>query len=133
MKARLDSAPSETSADLESARRVLGIESRSLNALADALDERFIEAVDRLDAVTGRVVVTGIYGAREEPVPGVTGSLVVEAARHAGADADYVPCLDEASAFVADRVLSGDLVLTLGAGDITSLPDSLTRRLSDRR
>lgn len=80
-----------------------------------------------------RVVVTDVYGAREDPVPGVTGALVADAARDAGACADYVPRLDEASGFVADRVTAGDLVLTLGAGDITALAGRLASRLSEGR
>ena len=79
-----------------------------------------------------RVVVTDVYGAREAPVPGVTGALVADAARVRCAAVDYVPFLDDVAAFVADRVEPGDLILTLGAGDITSLPDSLAGRLSRR-
>ena len=76
-----------------------------------------------------RVVVTDVYGAREAPVPGVTGALVADAARRDGAAVDYVPRLRDVAGFVADRVGPGDLVLTLGAGDITSLPDGLAERL----
>jgi UDP-N-acetylmuramate--alanine ligase len=74
-------------------------------------------------------VVTGIYPARErqEDFPGVTGLLIAEAAADAGGGRDIVwlPSLDDAHAFLAGRLRPGDLVLTLGAGDI----DSLGRRL----
>jgi UDP-N-acetylmuramate--alanine ligase len=65
------------------------------------------------------VVVTDVYGAREQPMEGVTSELVVAAARHAGADVTYVPALDDVPAALAGLVQPGDLVLTLGAGDIT--------------
>ena len=60
MKPQLESSTRDAALDLESARRVLKAESRSLTALADALDERFVEAIERLDAVTGRVGVIGM-------------------------------------------------------------------------
>ena len=60
MEPKLNRAQSDESADLAAARRVLATESRSLTALADALDEAFIEAIERLDAVSGRVVVSGM-------------------------------------------------------------------------
>jgi UDP-N-acetylmuramate--alanine ligase len=72
-------------------------------------------------------VVTGIYPAREraEDHPGVTGLLVAEAAADHGAPVVWLPTLDEAHAFVARSLRPGDLVLTLGAGDV----DELGRRL----
>jgi UDP-N-acetylmuramate--alanine ligase len=68
------------------------------------------------------VVVTDIYGAREAPVPGVNGRLVWEAIMAGGSDkvAVYAPLLDEAAGLVAGVVQSGDVVLTLGAGDVTT-------------
>jgi UDP-N-acetylmuramate--alanine ligase len=68
-------------------------------------------------------VVTGIYPARErgEDYPGVTGLLVAEAAADHGAPVAWLPTLDEAHAFVAPRLRPGDLVLTLGAGDVDEL------------
>jgi UDP-N-acetylmuramate--alanine ligase len=65
------------------------------------------------------VVVTDVVGAREEPVPGITGELVADAAREAGANVHYVPHRYELAGFVAPMLEAGDLVLSLGAGDIT--------------
>lgn len=68
------------------------------------------------------VVVTDVYGAREEPEPGVSGALVVEAIRRVEKPrpiVNYVPRLDEAAGFVAGLAEPGDVVLTLGAGDVT--------------
>lgn len=75
------------------------------------------------------VFVTDIYAAREAPIPGVTGRLVSEAARTAGGgDVTFVADGTVARA-VAARIEPGDLVLTMGAGDI----DSVARRLAAER
>ncbi len=77
------------------------------------------------------VVVTDVYGSREEPVPGVTGALVVEAVGRHGGSAHYVPHRSDLAAFLEERVADGDLVLTMGAGDITLVPIELALRLAE--
>ncbi|MGH8871793.1 MAG: UDP-N-acetylmuramate--L-alanine ligase [Acidimicrobiia bacterium] len=79
------------------------------------------------------VVVTDVYGSREDPVPGVTGEMVAEAARRAGASVHYVPHRADLAPYLADRVAEGDLVLTMGAGDITLVPTELAMRLAQRQ
>jgi UDP-N-acetylmuramate--alanine ligase len=66
------------------------------------------------------VAVTDVYGAREEPVPDVTGKLVVDAvvAARPGAALGWTPRLEDGARFVARRARRGDLVLTVGAGDV---------------
>jgi len=64
-------------------------------------------------------VVAPIYGARESPQPGVTSALVVDAAARAGAVTVAVVERAALTARVAEQVRAGDLVLTLGAGDVT--------------
>jgi UDP-N-acetylmuramate--alanine ligase len=69
------------------------------------------------------VVVTDVYGARELPIPGVSGRLVSDAIRASSpsrTNAIYIPRLDDAAGFVAGQSEQGDVVLTLGAGDVTS-------------
>ena len=79
------------------------------------------------------VFVTDVYAAREEPIEGVSGRLVSEAARAARAAVRYLP--DEtaggrdAAEVVEEALEPGDLVVTLGAGDI----NDLARRLVERR
>ncbi|HET6638171.1 MAG TPA: UDP-N-acetylmuramate--L-alanine ligase [Gemmatimonadota bacterium] len=79
------------------------------------------------------VFVTDVYAAREDPIEGVSGRLISEAAREARAAVRYLP--DETAsgrdaAEVVDEALEpGDMVVTLGAGDI----DELARRLAARR
>lgn len=76
------------------------------------------------------LVVTDVYAAREDPLPGVSGELVVRAARAAGCDqVRYVPDRLELPAELARLVTAGDLVLTVGAGDITDAGPALLELL----
>ncbi len=83
-------------------------------------------------AAADGVVVTDVYSAGEAPIPGVTGRLVDQAVRAAGGVVDYVPGLMDTMPWVLERAGEGDLVLLLGAGDITSLAEPLLLAL-DRR
>jgi UDP-N-acetylmuramate--alanine ligase len=81
-------------------------------------------------ALTGAdlVIVTDVYGAGEQPVAGVTGRLVADAAAAAGADVQYIPSVADVPDRLLELVSDGDLVLTLGAGDITEVgPVALDR------
>jgi len=69
--------------------------------------------------------VTEVYAAREAPVPGVTGATVARAAGHATFVADRPALLER----VLEVVRPGDVVLTLGAGDITTFGPMLLARL----
>jgi UDP-N-acetylmuramate--alanine ligase len=73
------------------------------------------------------LVVTDVYGAGERPVPGVSGSIVLDAVA-AGPDAPevhYAPTREQLRAVVGSLLEPGDVCLTLGAGDLTTLPDEL--------
>jgi UDP-N-acetylmuramate--alanine ligase len=73
-----------------------------------------------------KAVVTEIYPSREQPEPGVTSDLVVEAARRSG-HRDVRSCADwrEVPPMLAAEVQEGDVILTLGAGDIYRLAELL--------
>jgi UDP-N-acetylmuramate--alanine ligase len=77
-------------------------------------------------------VVTDVYAAGERPVPGITGKLVVDALAEAapGKRIVYLPHRADLAPFLAREVRSGDLVLTLGAGDVTMVSDELLTRLA---
>jgi len=65
------------------------------------------------------LVVTDVYPAREEPIQGVTGELIVQAARRFGhKDVHYVPDKKDVAGFLSSVTKKGDIVITMGAGDI---------------
>jgi UDP-N-acetylmuramate--alanine ligase len=76
--------------------------------------------------------VTDVYAAAEEPIPGVSGKLLVDslAAACPGKRLVYLPHRSDVARFLAGAVREGDLVLTLGAGDITSVADETLDRMA---
>jgi UDP-N-acetylmuramate--alanine ligase len=73
------------------------------------------------------VVVLDVYGAREEPQPGVTGELIADAVPAGGASVLYHPDRASAAPFLAGVLRPGDVVITMGAGDVTAIgPELLT-------
>jgi len=81
-------------------------------------------------ALADEVVVLDVYGAREEPEPGVTGAMIAD--RISGTPAHYEPAFDLAATLAADLVKPGDLLVTMGAGDVTQLGPDILAEL-DRR
>jgi UDP-N-acetylmuramate--alanine ligase len=75
------------------------------------------------------VVVTEVYAAREQPIAGVSGRQVADAATDAGATTYFESDRAALGARVASVLRTGDVVLTLGAGDITRLGPELAARL----
>jgi UDP-N-acetylmuramate--alanine ligase len=94
--------------------------------------ERFHTEFGRALSAADVVVVTDVYGSREEPVPGVTGALVAEAAEKHGSIVHYVAHKADLADFLVGELSAGDLVLTMGAGDITLLPTELAQKLAAR-
>jgi UDP-N-acetylmuramate--alanine ligase len=70
-------------------------------------------------AAADLVIVADVYGAREQPMPGVNGSLVADAARRAGAQTIFEPVRARLTGRVQEAIRAGDVVITLGAGDVT--------------
>ena len=69
-----------------------------------------------------RVLVTDIYAASEPPIPGLTGASVVEAIlAHGQREAFFVPRVEDLPEHLAEITQEGDLVMTLGAGSITTV------------
>ena len=77
------------------------------------------------------VVLMDVYAAREDPVPGVSGRLVADAVTAARREVEvhYVPSWSEVAGRVADLARPGDLVLTVGAGDVTMIGPEVLRIL----
>jgi UDP-N-acetylmuramate--alanine ligase len=88
------------------------------------------QAMGQALAAADLVIVTEIYPAREQPIAGVSGLQVAEAAERAGADARFEPTRAEVGRTVYQALRTGDVVLTLGAGDITRVAPELVRWLT---
>lgn len=71
------------------------------------------------------VIITDIYSAGENPLPDVSGELVYRAALNAGCNVQYIPNVDAVEEFVGSELQAGDLLITMGAGDIWKLGISL--------
>jgi len=78
------------------------------------------------------VVVTDVYAAREDPVPGVTGALVADAVALSRDRVLFEPSLSAVPAAVAEWAEPGDLVMTIGAGDVTILGSEILLALEER-
>jgi UDP-N-acetylmuramate--alanine ligase len=124
--------PSELSATLSAARqafpgrRLVAVFQPHLYSRTAAHGQAMGQALAAADLV----FVTEIYPAREQPIAGVSGQQVAEAAERAGADARFEPTRAQVGKAVYQALKSGDVVLTLGAGDITRVAPELVRWLS---
>jgi UDP-N-acetylmuramate--alanine ligase len=112
--------PAEITATIEALRRgegrLLVLFQPHLFSRTRHLARDFARALADADVVA----VTDIYPAREQPIAGVTGKLVVDALaeRRPGMPVAWMPSLDEGGAFLAGRARRGDRVVTVGAGDV---------------
>ncbi|MEU7060589.1 UDP-N-acetylmuramate--L-alanine ligase [Streptomyces sp. NPDC046197] len=124
--------PTEMTADLEAMRAAAG-DARILVVFQPHLFSRTQELGKEMGqalALADASVVLDIYPAREDPIPGVTSGLIIEAARVAGADVTAVHDKAEVPDVIAGMAKAGDLVLTMGAGDVTDLGPRILDRLS---
>lgn len=113
--------PTEIRATLGAARRAAG-DGRVVACFQPHLYTRtrnFATEFGSALALADRVLVTDIYASREDPIPGVTGRLVEDAVEAAGGSSRYVPDKADLPAALAAEARPGDLVITLGAGDVT--------------
>src|SRR5260370_21155414 len=112
--------PTEIKATLKTARsvgrkRVLTMFQPHRYSRTNALRKEFGRAFDQAD----RVVITDVYGSNESPIPGVSGQMIVdEITAHGHRGVSYQPRLEWVHRDVGNMLESGDLVLSLGAGNI---------------
>ena len=78
------------------------------------------------------VLVTDIYAASEQPVPGVTGERLAAEIRRSGKDARYVSSFEEAANEISQAAAGGDMALTLGAGNISQLGPQVLEKLKSK-
>jgi len=126
--------PAEIAGDLQAARAVAG-DGRLLVVFQPHLVSRtriFGTAMGQALGAADEVVVLDVYLAREEPDPAVTGALVADAVPLPPEAVEHVATLEAAEAAVTARARAGDLVLTLGAGDVTRVGPGVLSRLGER-
>jgi UDP-N-acetylmuramate--alanine ligase len=83
-------------------------------------------------ALADEVVVMDVYAAREDPVPGVSGAMIADAVDLPSAQVAYLPDRAAVPARVAELARPGDLVITIGAGDVTELGPAILALLEQR-
>ncbi|GAA1837483.1 UDP-N-acetylmuramate--L-alanine ligase [Pseudonocardia ailaonensis] len=115
--------PTEVAATLRAAREVQA-GGRVLVAFQPHLYSRtrtFADDFGRALALADEIVVLDVYGAREDPQPGVTGALVADAVPLPDERVHFVPAWGDVPRVLAGLARPGDLVITMGAGDVTVL------------
>ena len=124
--------PSEIRATLETAKtghpgRVVAMFQPHRYTRTKALSKQFGQAFEQADVV----VITDVYAASELPIEGVSGQLIVDALTNRGhADTYYEPNFNRLAASVGALLKPGDLLLSLGAGNIHEMGTRLVRDLS---
>lgn len=118
--------PGEVSATLNAARdgdwkRIICVFQPHRYSRTEIIGSEFADAFSSAD----HLVVTGIYASGEQPRPGVSSRIVVDAVldAHPSTDLTWLPQLDDVAGWLQDHLRPGDLCLTLGAGDLTTVPD----------
>ena len=76
------------------------------------------------------LILTDIYAASEAPIPGITSEALAEGVRKAlGKEVTYIPRLAKAEEYLEAKAAAGDLILTVGAGDVFKVGEELVREL----
>ncbi|MBB2912864.1 UDP-N-acetylmuramate--alanine ligase [Streptosporangium becharense] len=130
--------PTELAADLRAARDVVASFSGSGRVIAvfqPHLYSRTRFFADDFGTALGladEAIVLDVYGAREDPEPGVSGALVAGKVPLPAERVAYAPQRESVPALVAGRARPGDIVLTMGAGDVTELGPRIVAELAAR-
>ncbi|MET8146177.1 UDP-N-acetylmuramate--L-alanine ligase [Sphaerisporangium sp. NPDC005288] len=131
--------PTELAADLRAARDVVatfsGPSGRVIAVFQPHLYSRtrfFAEEFGAALGLADEAIVLDVYGAREDPEPGVSGALVAGKVPLPAGRVAYAPDRGAVAALVAERARPGDIVLTMGAGDVTELGPHIVAELASR-
>jgi len=120
--------PTEIQATLQAARehfatRTVAVFQPHLYSRTEYLMDEFVESFDEADIIA----IAQTYAAREQPREDVSGQQLCERirSRHPDRHVAYLPALDDVVAFLKQQATSGDLVITIGAGDIHRAAEQL--------
>ncbi len=125
--------PSEISVTIDAARRagygrVIAVFQPHLYTRTRDLASEFAEALSGAD----RAIVTEIYRAREEPIPGVDARLICRKAQESKlGNIELVAEKEQLARSLPQEVSAGDVIILMGAGDISSIADSLLQEIAD--
>ena len=125
--------PNEIRGDLQAARSLAG-DGRVVVAFQPHMVSRtriFGHDMGVALGAADEVVVMDVYVAREEPEPGVSGALVADAVPLAAEHVVFEPSWSAVAAHLVERARPGDVVLTLGAGDVTLLGPEVLELLGE--
>lgn len=118
--------PTEIRATLQAARkfpasRVWCVFQPHTYSRTKALMDEFVSALSLAD----KIVLADIYAARETDTLGVSSDLLCQKLRDMGRDAWYFPTFDEIETFLLENCIPGDLLITMGAGDVVKIGENL--------
>lgn len=126
--------PTETSATLKAIRA--GWDRRLVAVFQPHLYSRtkdFYQEFGRSFLNSDVFICTDVYPAREEPIPGVTGELIAEATRKFGhKNVHYISDKKNVPAFLNDIKQEGDIIITMGAGDIWKFGEQFVEMLNKK-
>jgi UDP-N-acetylmuramate--alanine ligase len=127
--------PTEVMATLRSARhvanggRLFGVFQPHRYSRTKYLNHRFSSAFTSVD----RLILTDIYGANEPLIEGIDGTTILRSVLESGQNnVEYFPDLHDIPIFLSEILRPGDVVITMGAGNITTVADELVRKLRER-
>ena len=89
-----------------------------------ALFDEFVDALTHAD----HIVMADIYAARETDTLGVSSEQIAEALKTKGVDAYYLPSFEAIEDFLLEHCQKGDMLITMGAGDVVNIGESLLKR-----
>jgi UDP-N-acetylmuramate--alanine ligase len=121
--------PTEIKATLQAARngwqrRIVAVFQPHTYSRTQTLYKEFGSSFDDSDII----IITDIYPAREEPIEGVTGKLIADAAVQYGHKAVYyIPDIESVYNELGTILMEGDMLLTIGAGNIFKLADRIIK------
>ena len=128
--------PSEVESTIEAARtgdwkRIFAVFQPHRYSRTESIGATFSDSFAKAD----RVLITDVFAGGENPRPGVSGLMVFDSVKekHPDMDLHYLPNREELVNFLVTELSEGDLCLTMGAGDITSLPEEIKYSLEEFR
>jgi UDP-N-acetylmuramate--alanine ligase len=121
--------PSEVKATLQAAKngwnsRIIGVFQPHTFTRTKEHYKEFAQSFDDADII----IITDVYGAREEPIEGINGKLISDATTKYGhKNVVYIPSIEDVKIYLENIVKNDDVILTMGAGSIWKLSESLVK------